>query len=228
MAHYVMSDLHGEADRFFAMLDKLGFCQEDTLYILGDVVDRGPHGVRLLQYVMGQPNITMLMGNHEHMMGIYFDPASTPEQKARWDRNGNAPTLEAFLALRSEEQTAILDFIRSRPGCLEVTVNGRDFHLVHAFPAQSLYDQVWTRPRLDTPNPLPGKQVIIGHTKVVSMLHPVKEERRPYEQSLLEAGDHVRILHRPGFIDLDCGCGYNSPAKRLSCLRLEDMAEFYV
>ena len=228
MAHYVMSDLHGESDRFFAMLERIGFCSEDTLYILGDVVDRGPHGVRLLQYVMGCQNITMLMGNHEHMMGIHFDPASTPEQKARWDRNGNAPTLEGFRALPEAAQTAVLDFIQSRPGALEVTVNGRDFHLVHAFPAESLYDQVWIRPRLDTPNPLPGKQVIIGHTKVVSMLHPVKEERLPYEQALVAAGDHVRILHRPGFIDLDCGCGYNSPAKRLSCLRLEDMAEFYV
>ena len=62
----------------------------------------------------------------------------------------------------------------------------------------------------------------------LAMLHPDKEARRPYEQALADGGDHVRILHRPGFIDLDCGCGYDTPAKALSCLRLEDMAEFYV
>lgn len=38
MAHYVLSDIHGEADRFHAMLEKI---QEDTLYILGDVVGLG-------------------------------------------------------------------------------------------------------------------------------------------------------------------------------------------
>ena len=228
MAHYVMSDIHGEAARFYAMLEKIALRPEDRLIILGDVVDRGPEGVRLLRYIMETPNITLLMGNHEHMMMQYFDPDSTPEQKARWDRNGNAPTLEALLALPAGERAAILDFVRARPGHLELTVGGRDFYLVHAFPAETLYDEVWTRPKPDTPNPLPGKQVILGHTKVVSMLHPVKEDRRPYEQALADRGDHVRILHRPGFIDLDCGCGYNTPAKALSCLRLEDMAEFYV
>ena len=228
MAHYVMSDIHGEAARFYAMLEKIALRPEDRLIILGDVVDRGPDGIPLLRYIMDQPNITLLMGNHEHMMLQYYGPESTEERRARWDRNGNAPTKAAYEALPPEQQAALLAFVAALPGCLELTVAGRDFHLVHAFPAETLYDMVWTRPKLDTPAPLPGKQVILGHTKVVSMLHPNKEERQPYEQALSDQGETVRILHRPGFIDLDCGCGYNSPAKALSCLRLEDMAEFYV
>ena len=36
MAHYVVSDIHGEDDRFHAMLQKINFSKEDTLYILGD------------------------------------------------------------------------------------------------------------------------------------------------------------------------------------------------
>ena len=48
MAHYVMSDIHGEAARFYAMLEKIALGPEDRLIILGDVVDRGPDGVRLL------------------------------------------------------------------------------------------------------------------------------------------------------------------------------------
>ena len=228
MAHYVMSDIHGEAARFYAMLEKIALGPEDRLIILGDVVDRGPDGVRLLGEIMAMANVTLLMGNHEHMMLQYYGPESTEERRARWDRNGNAPTKEAFEALSPEQQAALLDFIAARPGFLELTLGDRVFHLVHGFPAGSLYDMVWARPRLDSPAPLPGKQVIIGHTKVVSMLHPDKEARRPYEQALADGGDHVRILHRPGFIDLDCGCGYDTPAKALSCLRLEDMAEFYV
>ena len=45
MAHYVMSDIHGEADRFSAMLETIHFSSQDTLYILGDVIDRGPEGI---------------------------------------------------------------------------------------------------------------------------------------------------------------------------------------
>jgi len=55
MAHYVMSDLHGEADRFHAMLKKIGFSEDDTLIILRDVVDRGPDGINLLLEIMNMP-----------------------------------------------------------------------------------------------------------------------------------------------------------------------------
>lgn len=55
MAHYVMSDLHGEADRFHAMLKKVGFSEDDTLIILGDVVDRGSDGINLLQEIINMP-----------------------------------------------------------------------------------------------------------------------------------------------------------------------------
>lgn len=37
------------------------------------------------------------------------------------------------------------------------------------------------------------------------------------------------IWHGNGIIDIDCGCGnLNAPHRRLACLRLDDMAEFYV
>ena len=67
MSHYVVSDVHGEDDRWKAMLEKIHFSAQDTLYILGDVVDRGPHGVEILQEIMRTPNMKMLLGNHEFM-----------------------------------------------------------------------------------------------------------------------------------------------------------------
>lgn len=39
MAVYVMSDVHGLKDRYDRMMEKIH--EEDTLYILGDVIDRG-------------------------------------------------------------------------------------------------------------------------------------------------------------------------------------------
>lgn len=38
---YAMSDLHGRYDLYIKMLEKINFSEGDTLYILGDFVDRG-------------------------------------------------------------------------------------------------------------------------------------------------------------------------------------------
>ena len=68
IAHYVMGDIHGEADRFHAMLEKIHFSEEDTLILLGDVIDRGPDGIKILSDMMKRKNVVMFMGNHELMM----------------------------------------------------------------------------------------------------------------------------------------------------------------
>lgn len=68
---YAMSDLHGEYQKYLAMLEKIKFNQEDTLYLLGDLVDRGPEPVKILQDIMQRPNVYPLLGNHE-VMAIYI------------------------------------------------------------------------------------------------------------------------------------------------------------
>ena len=66
---YVTSDLHGYSlENFKGFLNKVGFCDEDILYILGDVIDRGPDGVKILKWLMLQPNVELLLGNHEAML----------------------------------------------------------------------------------------------------------------------------------------------------------------
>ena len=35
-------------DKYIKMLEKINFSDSDTLYILGDVVDRGPDGIKIL------------------------------------------------------------------------------------------------------------------------------------------------------------------------------------
>jgi len=57
---YVMSDIHGHKDRFENLIQKLNLSPDDTLYILGDVVDRFPDGIRILRKVMETPNIQIL------------------------------------------------------------------------------------------------------------------------------------------------------------------------
>ena len=227
MAHYVMSDIHGEADRFHAMLEKIRFSADDTLYILGDVIDRGVDGINLLLEIMEMSNAVMLLGNHEYMMLQYLSPDATDIAIRRWNRNGNAPTLAAYLRLKAKTQQRIQDYLNTRPSHLEMEVNGRSFYLVHAWPGENVHDEVWKRPEIGAANPKPGYQVIVGHTKVLSMIKP-DEARIRYAIDLEERGGHLRILHTPGFVNIDCGCGYDMPIKALACIRLEDKEEYYI
>ena len=226
MAHYVMGDIHGEADRFHAMLEKIHFSEEDTLILLGDVIDRGPDGIALLLEIMEMPNVIMLLGNHEYMMLQYLSPSATGTEIRRWNRNGNAPTLAAYLKQKAKVQQRIISYLLGLPTCLELEINGKWFYLVHGFPGENVHDAVWHRPEIDTANPKPGYQVIIGHTKVLSMIKH-EETRIRYAVELEDKGEYLRILHTPGFVNIDCGCGYDMPIKALACIRLEDMIEYY-
>lgn len=226
MAHYVLSDIHGEADRFRRMLQKIRFSEADILYILGDVIDRGLDGVPLLQQIMASPNMVMLLGNHEYMCLQCFRPEVTELDFRRWGRNGNYPTLSAMEQLEPRQLAEILTFLEGLPTHLEVTVNDRRFYLVHGFPGENVHDEVWSRPETDTPNPRPDCCLIVGHTPVLNMMGSEKEQA--VRGAEMEAkGEHLRIFHGPNFMDIDCGCGHRLPIKALACLRLEDMAEFY-
>ena len=41
MATYVVSDLHGQYKLFKKGLKEIGFSEDDMLYVIGDVIDRG-------------------------------------------------------------------------------------------------------------------------------------------------------------------------------------------
>lgn len=43
--HYFVSDIHGEYELFLHLLDKIGFSGGDTVYILGDLIDKGERSV---------------------------------------------------------------------------------------------------------------------------------------------------------------------------------------
>ena len=65
---YVMSDIHGQKRRFDSVMKQINLQPEDTLYVLGDVIDRNPDGIKILRQIMAMLNAKMLLGNHELMM----------------------------------------------------------------------------------------------------------------------------------------------------------------
>ena len=63
---YCMSDIHGHYDKYLEMLRKIDFKDSDTLFVLGDVVDRGPSSMEILLDMMCRPNVIPILGNHEY------------------------------------------------------------------------------------------------------------------------------------------------------------------
>lgn len=70
---YVMSDIHGMYDKYIEMLELINLREHDSLYILGDIVDRGLHPMKILQDMMKRPNVFGIFGNHELMMAECFN-----------------------------------------------------------------------------------------------------------------------------------------------------------
>lgn len=227
MSIYVMSDIHGEGELFHKMLEHIHFSDNDILYILGDVIDRGPDGIELLKEIKRKKNIIMLLGNHEYMMLQCYREKPSGFDCFRWSRNGNELTVDAFRRLNFEDQKSILEYLNRLPTHAEICVDGIDYYLVHGFPAATAEEEVWKRPELNERNPKPGCRVIIGHTPVLNLVVP-REQRQAYLQKLQREGNHPQILFTRGFINIDCGCSYSEPMKTLGCLRLDDLAEYYV
>lgn len=207
-----MADIHGQYDRFRAMLELIDFAQADRLFILGDVVDRGPHGIQLLEHIMAAPNMTMLLGNHEYMCLITFRQLGLRGGGDHWrKRCGGEVTYQALNTRRTpRERESILSYLDGLPDHLELTLGTQCFHLVHGMPADNKYDRVWKRPTPDTPRPFPDRTVVVGHTPTC------------------ELGQPFTIWHGDGLIDIDCGCGEDAVHGKLGCLRLDDGAEFYL
>ena len=59
--HYAISDIHGCYDEFMELLKLIHFSDRDELFVLGDVIDRGPKPVEVLQFMSMQPNVSPLV-----------------------------------------------------------------------------------------------------------------------------------------------------------------------
>lgn len=184
---YVMSDIHGCYEKYQSMLEAVEFAADDTLYVLGDVLDRGPNGFKILLDMAARPNVAGLLGNHELLAAAVLpsllrtmrqgeeQPLSKTEreQMQEWIQNGGKPSILQFPQLSGEEMEIVCEYLPELSAYEEVTVEGRQFVLIHAglehfSPTCSLeeYDLegfLFCRPSLDAAY-FPDKTLVFGHT----------------------------------------------------------------
>ncbi|MDO4433479.1 MAG: symmetrical bis(5'-nucleosyl)-tetraphosphatase [Alysiella sp.] len=75
MAHYAIGDLQGCFDELSALLAQIGFNHgSDTLWLVGDIVNRGPQSLACLQFVMQhESSVQMVLGNHDlHLLAVLY------------------------------------------------------------------------------------------------------------------------------------------------------------
>lgn len=189
---YVISDLHGHFDLLIKLLDKIKFSEKDILYIIGDICDRGPDSLKILFYIQKHKNIILLKGNHEQLMqealyyGVYYDDFDYPSKACHlWQVNGGDMTMENIRQylqkdkLRYEDYRVVrmaflknlYDYLNDLPEYLEITVNGKDYVLVHAgvdvrFPLekQKSHTLLWIRDDFHFSCGDLNKIYIFGHT----------------------------------------------------------------
>ena len=51
---YVVSDIHGNYELLEKLLKKIKFSEDDTLFVLGDVIDKGKDVQKLLNLLFGK------------------------------------------------------------------------------------------------------------------------------------------------------------------------------
>lgn len=215
---YVISDIHGCYDRFRALTERIGIRASDTLYILGDCVDKGPEPVRVLQDLAARDNVTILMGNHdaaalkvlrrlsEGVNEMNFRSLLPREDRLPyifWMRDGGRITAEQFMALSVRERDRLLDFMGAFLPYTETEAGGRHFVMVHAgihnfaqdrpMSSYSMNDLILHRADYGRRYfPEPDRILVTGHTPTFTI--------RSDGQSLVYRGQ--------GHLAVDCGCVY--------------------
>lgn len=229
---YLMSDPHGQYEKYKKILDLIRFTDRDDLYVLGDVTDRGPEPMKLLRDMSLRINVFPILGNHDwtarlilSRLNVEITEVNAETQLTKdfleavrlWLSDGGDATLKDFRALSPDEREDVLDYLGEFAPYEEIAVNGIRYILVHAGLGNFASD----RPLGDYDE----LELCDGRTDY---------GRRYFRDRILVTG-HTPTLHIDpayegkiwrgnGHIALDCGAGFGLP---LGCLRLEDGAEFY-
>jgi len=209
MRRFAISDIHGCHQTFLALLDTLKLTKEDELYLLGDLIDRGPQSVMVMDHVMKMTEegykVTTLMGNHEYMF-LQAIEETIPycwdyRRYQAWMKNGGISTM-VNLGFQRSDDLRKLDkkydaFVRGLKNYVELD----NCILVHAgfnFKEEDIFKDThsmyWVRSFHETIDPAKtGNRIIIhGHTS---------RRYDTLEQEITE-------MKYPA-INIDCGCVYH-------------------
>ena len=212
---YIISDIHGCYEEYKELLKKISFSEEDELFVLGDVVDRGPEPMKVLQDMMTRTNVVYLLGNHDFMFytimkkfavevtGDNYDSQLSDDDMLAyitWIQDGGYQTAEAFRKLNRYEKEDILDYVSDAMIYEVLEHDNKEYILVHAglgnFSAEKDLDDYELDELLEsrtdyTKNYFADDRILVtGHTPTLS----------------IQGWEKPEVFAENNHIALDCGC----------------------
>ncbi len=213
MARFAITDIHGCALTLKALVEeKLKLKKEDELYLLGDLVNKGPDSKGVLDYIRHlqkeQYQVTCLRGNHDQML---LDAYHKGDKATNLSPEEKEMTLASFgIAAYDELPKKYYNFLDKLPYYLELP----DYFVVHAgfdFSSKDIFQNkdamLNIREYKVNWEALNNKRLLHGHTP--TPLYIVKKA----------------ITHNDRRLNLDAGCVYykNAPFGNLVALDLDTM-----
>jgi serine/threonine protein phosphatase 1 len=206
---FAIGDIHGCYKTFKKLLlDKIKIIKSDTIYCVGDYIDRGEDSKGVIDFILDlrsqEYKIHTLRGNHEQML---LDSISDEFETDTWLRNGGSDTLRSFgIQSLHELQATYLFFFKETKYYFKI----KDYIIVHAglnFNRENILADksamLWAR-YFDPMQPALKDQVLIhGHTP------------KPLDYILNQKGN---------CLDIDGGCVYTK-IKNLGKLVAYDLNE---
>lgn len=167
---FAIGDIHGCNKTFDALLfDVLKIDSGDTIYLLGDYIDRGNNPKAVVDRILWLESegyaIYPIIGNHEQLL---LDSFFSDENHLIWIYNGAKDTLKSFgVSFARELETKYITFFRN----LKYYYIFNNYILVHgginfdiANPLSDTYSMVWLRNKVVYPEKIEGRKLIVGHT----------------------------------------------------------------
>jgi len=204
MKRFAISDIHGCAATFKALLEKINFSKGDELYLLGDYIDRGPDSKGVIDHIwllQGEGYmVKCLRGNHEELM---LGALHNTDVEATWLGNGGWKTMESFGVLDADKiPQQYYHWIKDLDYYFEVD----DYILVHAGlnfqteePLKDFRNMLWIRNWTGDIDRkwLDGRVVVYGHT-------PTHEK---------DIRHYAKHMDKTPAIVIDNGCVYKGLGK---------------
>lgn len=169
---FIIGDIHGCAATLRRLVDgTLRPLPADRIYLLGDLIDRGPDSKGVLDFIFELRerglSVTSIRGNHEEMC---LQSGLDLHYRELWKANGGIATLASFLADGPGDiPKRYHDFLESLPFYILL----EDFVIVHAglnFDIQNPFldtdAMLWARSSYVDRQLIGGRRLICGHTPV--------------------------------------------------------------
>ena len=201
--HFAIPDIHGCEATFRRLLERgVRIQRSDTVFLLGDTIDRGPRSRQVLDTILEFRSrgydICSVRGNHEDML---LNSCRDRSFFRMWMINGGHETLKSFGV---EDACDIPLQYRRLLDSFPYYMEYGDFIIVHATlnfrmpdPFADREAMLWSRSREVISQLVGGKRLIGGHTPV-----DLEEVRRSLSTDKIMLDNGCVYLNEPGLGNL--------------------------